>query len=187
MNFYKQIILTTTIIKQKGVQMKLHNLFALLLVALVSVSTVLSQNDTKKTDAKKETKQSCCPSDKAAKTGAKVEAKKSDCTSKDTTHKHDDNSDCLKKETTKELEKEIQEKGNIYGCSMCPNVKSDTPGKCPECGMAMEKVKTSEKETKIDKQSKISQYVYVCSMCPDVKADKPGKCPKCGMNLEKLK
>lgn len=26
-----------------------------------------------------------------------------------------------------------------YGCSMCPTVKSDKPGKCPKCGMALEK------------------------------------------------
>lgn len=26
-----------------------------------------------------------------------------------------------------------------YGCSMCPQVKSDKPGKCPHCGMALSK------------------------------------------------
>ncbi len=61
--------------------MKLHNLIALLLVVLVSVSTVLSHHDIKKTDAAKEKQKSCCPSDKAVKIETKAEGKTSDSTS----------------------------------------------------------------------------------------------------------
>ena len=83
----------------------------------------------------------------------------------------------MKKETTKELEKITQKKGDIYGCSMCPSVKSDKPGKCPKCGMALEKIKPSDKIT----------AMYSCPMHPEITSDKEGKCSKCGMNLEKVK
>ena len=60
-----------------------------------------------------------------------------------------------------------------YTCSMHPEVKLDKPGKCPKCGMPLEKktVKMTAMKT------------YTCSMHPEVTSDKPGKCPKCGMDL----
>jgi hypothetical protein len=33
-----------------------------------------------------------------------------------------------------------QAKAAVYKCPMHPNVTSDKPGKCPECGMNLEKV-----------------------------------------------
>ncbi len=48
--------------------MKIRNLFALLVVVLVSVSILFAQTETKKTDAAKDKQKSCCPSDKAVKT-----------------------------------------------------------------------------------------------------------------------
>jgi len=54
-----------------------------------------------------------------------------------------------------------------YTCPMHPDVVSDKPGKCPQCGMAL-----------------VEKIVYVCPMHPDVVSDKPGKCPKCGMQLK---
>jgi len=29
---------------------------------------------------------------------------------------------------------------NVYGCPMCPDIKSDKPGKCPKCGMDLVKM-----------------------------------------------
>jgi len=60
-----------------------------------------------------------------------------------------------------------------YTCSMHPEVHLDKPGKCPKCGMALEK-----KSQKME-----AMKTYTCSMHPEVKSDKPGKCPKCGMAL----
>lgn len=54
-----------------------------------------------------------------------------------------------------------------YTCPMHPDVLSDKPGKCPQCGMGL-----------------IEKIVYVCPMHPEIVTDKPGKCPKCGMQLK---
>lgn len=57
-----------------------------------------------------------------------------------------------------------------YTCEMHPEVESNKPGKCPQCGMALTRVKT-----------------YTCSMHPEVVSNKPGKCPKCDMELTEVK
>ena len=66
------------------------------------------------------------------------------------------------KDSSKENEQVIKD---IY---TCPDVMSDKPGKCPQCGKALVKV---------------GKEVYTC---PDEISDKPGKCPQCGMNLIKV-
>lgn len=52
----------------------------------------------------------------------------------------------------------------VYVCSMCPEVQSDKPGKCPKCGMNLEK-----------------KQVLLTYACPEKVCDyqkaKPGKCP----------
>lgn len=67
-----------------------------------------------------------------------------------------------------------------YYCPMHPEVVSNKPGKCPKCGMNLEK-KTSVKPEKEE------QVVYYCPMHSEVTSNKPGKCPKCGMNMEMKK
>ena len=61
----------------------------------------------------------------------------------------------------------------IYTCTMHPEVMTDKPGKCPNCGMTLVKKKVD--------------HVYTCTMDPDVISDKPGNCPKCGMKLVEKK
>ena len=56
-----------------------------------------------------------------------------------------------------------------YACPMHPEVTSQEPGRCPECGMKL--LATPVATT------------YACPMHPEVTSDQPGRCPECGMKL----
>ena len=56
----------------------------------------------------------------------------------------------------------------VYACPMHPEVVSEEPGRCPECGMKLVATAAS---------------TYVCPMHPEVVSGKPDHCPKCGMKL----
>lgn len=61
----------------------------------------------------------------------------------------------------------------LYTCPRHPGVKSEKPGKCAKCGMAL-------------KEMKRTKIIYACPMHPDAVSDKPARCAKCGMNLKKI-
>ncbi len=61
----------------------------------------------------------------------------------------------------------------VYICPMHPEVREQSPGMCPECGMQL-----------IPKaEEKVKAVVYTCPMHPEIKQDKEGMCPECGMKL----
>jgi Cu+-exporting ATPase len=62
-----------------------------------------------------------------------------------------------------------------YTCPMHPEVRSDKPGSCPKCGMALEPVTMAPPKQKVE---------YTCPMHPEIVRDGPGNCPICGMALE---
>lgn len=64
---------------------------------------------------------------------------------------------------------------SAYTCPMHPEVRSDRPGSCPKCGMALEPV------TPVAASSKEE---WTCPMHPEIVRDRPGACPICGMALD---
>ena len=65
-----------------------------------------------------------------------------------------------------------------YTCPMHPEVRSDKPGACPKCGMALELV--------VPVVAAASGPKYTCPMHPQIVTDGPGACPICGMALEPM-
>jgi FtsP/CotA-like multicopper oxidase with cupredoxin domain len=57
----------------------------------------------------------------------------------------------------------------LYACPMHPEITSQEPGRCPNCGMKLLITATAT--------------AYACPMHPEVTSAEPGRCPKCGMKL----
>ena len=58
---------------------------------------------------------------------------------------------------------------------MHPEIREPTPGTCPKCGMALERIAPAALHGAIE---------YVCPMHPQIVRNAPGQCPICSMALE---
>lgn len=104
---------------------------------------------------------------------------------------------------TKPSNAKTQSASEQYTCPMHKDVVTDKPGKCPKCGMKLQKKAMAtyscpmHKDVVSNKPGKCSKCgmklekkaaaMYSCPMDKDVTSNKPGKCPKCGMDLEQAK
>jgi predicted RNA-binding Zn-ribbon protein involved in translation (DUF1610 family) len=77
-------------------------------------------------------------------------------------HQHEEKTE--KKTTGTKMEIRESFYSTVYTCPMHPEVKSDNPGKCPKCGM------------KLEKKEVLMTYACPEKDCEYQKA-KPGKCP----------
>ncbi len=73
------------------------------------------------------------------------------------------------------------EEQKTYICPMHPEVRSDRPGHCPECGMSL--VLEKRKQNYEEEPAKGNRVIYTCPMHPQVIKNEPGRCPACGMEL----
>jgi Cu+-exporting ATPase len=62
-----------------------------------------------------------------------------------------------------------------YICPMDPDVRQESPGACPKCGMMLEPEVAAPAQTRTE---------FVCPMHPEIVRGEPGSCPICGMALE---
>ncbi|MCS6806534.1 MAG: efflux RND transporter periplasmic adaptor subunit [Acidobacteriota bacterium] len=68
----------------------------------------------------------------------------------------------------------------IWYCPMHPDYRTDKPGDCPVCNMALVKAEPQQRTTE-----QAQQEVWYCPMHPDYTSERPGDCPVCNMALVK--
>lgn len=73
-----------------------------------------------------------------------------------------------------------------YTCSMHPQIKEDSPGKCPICHMGLTKVVVDrDEEPELTEQTSEQEDVYYCESDPSVTSLAPGECPLDGSPMIK--
>jgi len=68
-----------------------------------------------------------------------------------------------------------QPSGTVFTCPMHPEVRQESPGDCPKCGMALEPAGAPVAAVRTE---------FTCPMHPEIVRDASGSCPICGMALE---
>jgi Cu(I)/Ag(I) efflux system membrane fusion protein len=66
---------------------------------------------------------------------------------------------------------------------MHPEIVAEEFGRCPICGMDLEKHTVIDHSTQAHRNDS-AETMYVCPMHPEVMKSEPGRCPVCEMFLE---
>lgn len=75
-----------------------------------------------------------------------------------------------------------------YTCPMHPEIRQDSPGKCPICGMPLVPVQDSSQPVAAKASTEGNEGEaerYICPMMCTPPQSEPGKCPVCAMDLVK--
>ncbi len=64
----------------------------------------------------------------------------------DSNHEQHEQHDSEHHHEASEKDKSKHDAHQVWTCSMCPEVKSDKPGKCPKCGMKLIPLKKDKKD-----------------------------------------
>ncbi len=92
---------------------------------------------------------------------------------------------CFKEEKA-EQKVEKQKIQTYYTCSMHPQIKQETPGDCPICGMGLTKVEVEHDDhAEHSAPSKAQENVYYCESDPSVTSAAAGECPLDGTPMLK--
>ncbi|TWT43510.1 efflux RND transporter periplasmic adaptor subunit [Botrimarina hoheduenensis] len=70
-----------------------------------------------------------------------------------------------------------------FTCPMHPEIRQDTEGKCPICGMALVPVAVSSNRKAPGAKAGAEDERYICPMMCTPPQGEPGKCPVCAMDL----
>jgi len=75
----------------------------------------------------------------------------------------------------------------VYTCPMHPEIRQDSPGKCPICGMELVPIAGDSNPSRKSTMSKApdEDERYICPMMCAAPQSEPGKCPVCAMELVK--
>lgn len=78
--------------------------------------------------------------------------------------------------------------GEVYTCSMHPEIRSDKPGKCPICGMNLTKLELEDPSDEADQSSESSEAspLWQCKEFPDVTSEVEDVCPIDGSPMIKV-
>lgn len=93
-----------------------------------------------------------------------------------------------KVDTTGEKNDETEGIKTYYTCSMHPQIKQNTPGKCPICHMTLTKVEVDESESEELVSNEFNQKdMWQCKDYPDVTSEQEDACPLDGTPMIKMK
>ena len=77
--------------------------------------------------------------------------------------------------------------GQLWTCSMHPQVIQDHPGRCPICGMNLVPLRVEAGSAGAGAHSEAehgaAEQLWTCPMHPEILEHQPGECPICGMDL----